>query len=653
MSILAFRPRAGEQLVVVTYRRVSTQRQLDGSGLEEQRADCLRWLRSHPEVELADDYVDEAMSGTGEERPGLERLMNDARGGAFQRVIVASVDRVGRTAQAAYQWAWGMADLGVHIIAVREGIDTSTETGWEDFRRWVTYADLEWRRIRQRTMAGRESTISYGGWPSGPPPFGYRIVPGTVQTADGRRALSILVTDEREAAVIQEAAALLIEAGMNCRQAADELNRRGWSTRSGAPWSAANLRSRLSGETIHHGYVTYRKAGRAGRPNTTRRTETGEPLHGAALRIGVPPILSEDRAGQLMVALRQTGFRNGRREDRVYPLSGRITGQCGEAYTGATEGDRRVYRCRGRLAKTCRDHNLRADEMDAAVLHDVVGLILDQGPVVDALLCHWTETASGDRTSYEQRVQDFDRSIAEHERMLEDSVPASIEAGIPPQIMEAAATKIRERLHDLHRQKAVAVRWLGGDEGGRTTANALVHGIRNGSVDEGGMPPELASALFEALDVRVRPTEFEDGLRSGVRCPVTEWHRSTGMLIPPDPTERQWESVLNVLRPLFTARHFTSRHDIRLQFCGMLHRLRRGLSWRDMPDTWGPVDPIRVRQLNWWKKGAWPQIMKTLGAESRGEPVPCRPVLPSFVLTTGVGDGGAAEKPMTRRDPAR
>jgi DNA invertase Pin-like site-specific DNA recombinase len=617
---------------------VSTKGQLDGSGLEEQRADCLQWLQDHPEAVLMDDYVDGAVSGRGEVRPGLERLVLDARGGAFQRVVVASVDRVGRTAQAAYRWAWDMADLGVHIIAIREGIDTSTESGLAEFRRWVTFSDLEWRRIRQRTTAGRESTISYGGWPAGPPPFGYRIVPETVRTPDGRRSVSVLVTDEQEATVLHVAAGLLVDEGMNCQQAAEELNRRGLLTRSGAPWGAANLRSRLSAETIHDGYVTYRKVRGEERSNTTRRTEAGEPLHGAPLRIGVPPILSEEQAGALMAALRRTGFQNGRREDRVYPLSNRITGRCGESYTGSTEGDRRVYRCRGRLTGKCEERNLRADELEAAVLDELAALIRGQGLLVDVLTEHWAETSPGDRTLYEGRVQDFDRAIAEYEQMLDHSVPVSVAAGVAPEIMEAAASTIRERLRDLRLQRGVAVDWLGRNPAASSGVNALVGGVGEGGVSTAEISPEQAGTLFETFDVRVHPGEFEQKLRPGARCPVGEWHRSTGTLVPPDPTDVQWEAVLDVIRPLFTARHFTSRYDIRLQFCGMLHRLRNGLSWRDMSGEWGPVDPMRVRQLAWWKKGVWPLIMQALGAESCGVPAPGRPVLPPFVLATSLGE---------------
>ncbi|NEC65690.1 recombinase family protein [Streptomyces sp. SID9727] len=130
--------------------RVSTAEQLDGFGLEDQDQVSRGWLTRHPEATVYDEYVDEAVSGALESRPEMDRLVHDARRGCFNRILVPAVDRIGRTARAAYQWAWDMADLGVHFLSASEGIDTSTETGWSQFMRCVTLAEMEWLRIKQR-----------------------------------------------------------------------------------------------------------------------------------------------------------------------------------------------------------------------------------------------------------------------------------------------------------------------------------------------------------------------------------------------------------------------------------------------------------------------------------------------------------------------
>lgn len=166
-------------IVVAKYARVSTLDQLDGFGLEDQEKISNGWLDRHPEATVHDEYVDEAVSGALESRPEMDRLVRDAYRQHFNRVLVPKVDRIGRTARAAYQWAWAMADLGVYFISVSENIDTSTESGWSRFVQHVTFSEVEWRRIKERTLAGRELKISYGGWPGGPAPYGYKIAQDT------------------------------------------------------------------------------------------------------------------------------------------------------------------------------------------------------------------------------------------------------------------------------------------------------------------------------------------------------------------------------------------------------------------------------------------------------------------------------------------
>ncbi len=75
------------------YARVST---LAGQDPEMQ----LRELRDYVERRgwgIADEYVDQGVSGSRESRPALNRLMNDARLRKFDAVLVWKLDRFGRS----------------------------------------------------------------------------------------------------------------------------------------------------------------------------------------------------------------------------------------------------------------------------------------------------------------------------------------------------------------------------------------------------------------------------------------------------------------------------------------------------------------------------------------------------------------------------
>ncbi|MEL3948295.1 recombinase family protein [Streptomyces sp. LNU-CPARS28] len=632
-------PAAPADIVVAKYARVSTLEQLNGFGLEDQDKIANGWLERHPEATVYDSYVDEAVSGSLESRPEMDRLVADARRLCFNRILVPEVDRIGRTTRAAYQWAWNMADIGVSFISVKEGIDTGTEEGWQRFMQHVDLSELEWRRIKERTLAGRELKISYGGWPGGPAPYGYKIQNDTVLVGQRRKRFSVLVTDTHEAMVLDTAVQLTVDKGMNISEACDELNKRELYARSGVLWAPANLRNRLHSETIHDGYVVYRKTSRGKGKNTTLRYDDGTPVHGEQVRIGVPPIFTEERATQLRATLKSLGFQNGRRNNRVYPLSGRIHGHCGEVYTGVGRGDggtSRAYRCKGTLtAPSCREPYFGADDVEEVVWAELPRLVEADGRL-RGMATQWVDGLPGDKEKYEKRVTELAARIVGQEHLIEIRVPEYVRAGIAPALLKASVTQLQQDLEELCRQRKVAEEWLAEYSDHERRAHNLVDIANNTTERPWNLTLDERREILDIFDLRVVPGEMANVRKSGNRCLVSEWHWATGTLVPPNPTDEEWETVLGVLRPYFPGKakkHFTTKYDIRKQFCGMLHRLRHGVSWVDMPQKWGPITPMRERQLTWWKKGAWPEVMAALSADERGSEAYRRPTLPQLTVT--------------------
>ncbi|MEV8228665.1 recombinase family protein [Streptomyces sp. NPDC079167] len=625
-------------IVVAKYTRVSAPEQVDGFGLEDQDRISNGWLDRRPDVTVYDEYVDEGESGALETRPEMGRLVRDARQQCFNRILVPRIDRIGRTARAAYQWAWSMADLGIHFISVDEGIDTSTDSGWSQFTQYVTFSEREWRRIAQRTSAGRELKISYGGWPGGPAPYGYTSAKDTSWVGRRRKEFSVLVTDEHESMVLAVAVELITDQGASLTKACDELNKRKLFTRSGVPWTVGNLRNRLYSETIHNGYVVYRKTDRGSGRNTTLRHDDGTPVHGDQLKIGVPAIFSEDRARCLMAALKKLGFQNGRIGDQVYPLSGRIKSVCGEVYTGAGRRgeDARAYRCRGMIngGEPCGEPSFNAAEIEDVVWAELSKLMKD-GAGLRAMAAERVSGVPGDKEKYEGRVTELAGRISAQQDLIDQRVPEYVKAGVDPVVLKASVRELQQELEEYRRQKTFAEHWLeecAADERHARDLIEIADWTRRGP---DSMTLEERREVFEMFDIRVVPGAMEGSAKPGVKCAVSQWHWETGTLVPPDPTDEEWEAVLAILHTYFDARakkHFMTKHDIRAQLCGMLHRLRLGLAWKDMPLTWGPIDPMRSRQLKWWQKGAWPEVMESLGADKRGVVAYRRPTLPQLAV---------------------
>ncbi|TDU04558.1 putative transposase of IS4/5 family DUF4096 [Streptomyces sp. 846.5] len=476
--------------------------------------------------------------------------------------------------------------------------------------------------------------VKLGGWPGGPAPYGYRIAVDQ-NNPWGKRRFSVLVTDELESRILHVAADLIIDGGLNLTQAAEELNNRALFTRSGVRWSTANLRNRLHAETIHEGFVRYGKSSRGdGGDETTLCDEARGGSQGLGMRIGVPPIFARERALQLEAALKAGGFRIPRSKERVYPLSGRIVGTCGLQYTGMSQLGERAYRCKGNLSRSeaCGDMVFRADEVEEAVWKEFARL-LQREPHLKHRAVTLLGGLNGDKQSYEERVRDFTARIAEQNRLIEVQVPASLRQKVDGTIMAAAVRQLRQELQLLENQLATARYWLGGHAEYERQADILASLAEPAGAQSAGLSISERKEICDMFNVQVRAGEGHLIRRSGVRCAVMEWHFEIGTLVPFDPTDEEWGQVEAYLRTVFTRRHFVGPSELRTIFNGCLHRLRCGVSWADMSDMWGPQNRVRERQLSWWKKGAWPQMMAILGADRRGVPAYRRPNLPSLTVT--------------------
>lgn len=622
-------PAAGALILAAGYKRCSSKEQAEGYGLDVQD-DALRdWESAGPNRRLVGMFSDEGVSGALDNRPEMMRLEEYAYSGRINRIAVHKVDRVGRTARAAYNWAWRMKDVGVHFIAIQEQIDTSTDIGWTMFQQYVFFSEMEWNRIRERTQAGREKKLSYGGWPGGPPPYGFRI------DGIGQRG-SRLVISEDETRVLLKAVDLVMSERMSIPDVAGELNGLGLLTRSGKPWTSVNLYHRLHSETLLEGYTTYRKTNRGDRKNSTKLYEDGTPVYGEPVRLAVPPILTPDRRELLKEILGLTAFRRKRSKNRVYPLSGRIIGGCGKGLVGGGRALEVSYRCSG---KSCGDGYLPAEPLEEAVWGEVCKLLTNRERL-EALAQGWVESLPGDVEKYRKRQERLTRDIEKQRSLIDRSVPEYIRAGMNPAIAAAAVATLEEELNRLVLQQEEVNHWLAAHEETRIRVESLAGLARLAQGRLREMPLDGQAEILEMLNIR---GTLEPGHRKrsgGNACAVATWHRETGTLVPPEVTAEQWPEIERLLLERHGKLHFSkSRIDLRQALNGILHRLRLGLSWSEMPGDYGPPERIRERQLTWWSRGTWPVLMEHLGARERGTPVPVRPVIPRLHLTGEVRSG--------------
>ena len=130
------------------YARVSTEDQHPDAQLAPLREYAHR--RGTETIE----FVDRGVSGRRSSRPELDQMLKAARRREVEAVVVVRLDRLARSLAHMAQLGEEFQQLGVELVSLTEGIDTSTPTGRALFGMCGVFAQLEADLIRERTRAG-------------------------------------------------------------------------------------------------------------------------------------------------------------------------------------------------------------------------------------------------------------------------------------------------------------------------------------------------------------------------------------------------------------------------------------------------------------------------------------------------------------------
>ncbi len=123
--------------------------------------------------ELAGVYQDQ-ISGAKASRPGLDKLMSDARQRRFDAVLVWKLDRFGRSLVHCVSGIQELSSLGIRFIATSQGLDTDESNPASKLLMHILAAVAQFERelIRERVSAGMKNARAKGtrsGKPIGRP----------------------------------------------------------------------------------------------------------------------------------------------------------------------------------------------------------------------------------------------------------------------------------------------------------------------------------------------------------------------------------------------------------------------------------------------------------------------------------------------------
>lgn len=216
----------------VIYARYSSHNQRDVS-IEQQVNECVKFAAAQ-ELTVLKVYDDHAMTGTNDQRPEFQRMLQDSASGGFSYVIVYSLDRFSRDKYDSVIHKHTLKENGVRVLSATENIqDNPTgalmETILEGF------ADYYSKELRQKIMRGMKSNAEKC-LVNGPLPYGYK------RGGDGRYEMI-----PEEADVIREIYTRVAR-GEPIADIVRSLNERGLTTRKGKSWDRTSFDKLLHNE---------------------------------------------------------------------------------------------------------------------------------------------------------------------------------------------------------------------------------------------------------------------------------------------------------------------------------------------------------------------------------------------------------------------
>ncbi len=244
------------------YLRVSTGRQAENDlSIPDQRRQATEFCKARG-WEVCAEFVDAGLSGTDENRPELQRLLDLATGGGspFDVVVVHSFSRFARDHFALEHAVRRLRKNGVRLVSITQdlGDDPMSVMVRQVFALFDEYQSKENAKHVLRAM---KENARQGFWNGAAAPYGYTVVAAEQRGAKTKKRLAV---DPVEAEIVRLMFRLVMEGDgtsgpMGVKAATSYLNERGHRTRGGARWGVGQLHKLLTSPTYKGEYRFNRK----------------------------------------------------------------------------------------------------------------------------------------------------------------------------------------------------------------------------------------------------------------------------------------------------------------------------------------------------------------------------------------------------------
>ncbi len=162
------------------YCRLSNDDEHEGESLsiENQKNLLQKYVQERGWTEIG-CYIDDGYSGTNFNRPGVKRLLEDAKSGRINVILVKDLSRFGRNYIEIGQYTdYLFPSIGCRFIALNNGIDTMRDDGSNDVMGFLNlFNEFYSRDTIKKVKAVKKACAEDGKFLGTYPPFGYKRDP--------------------------------------------------------------------------------------------------------------------------------------------------------------------------------------------------------------------------------------------------------------------------------------------------------------------------------------------------------------------------------------------------------------------------------------------------------------------------------------------
>ena len=451
------------------YLRLSQEdeRQGESVSIDNQRTMLRKYAEEHG-FEIHDEYIDDGVSGTTFQRPEVQRLLDDAKTGVINTIIVKDLSRFGRNYIEVGQYVdYVFPTFGIRFIAIQDNVDTAKRDSSAMDMMPIMNVFNEWHAANtsKKIRAVKRANAKEGIYTAKKASYGYKM--GT----DKKRAP---VIDEETAPIVRRIFEMYAS-GTSPRKIAETLNLEGVLSpaayayekfgQKAKPnamglWSAITIREMLN-KIIYIGHMPQLRWTSLSYKNHKRfRKDKNE---WAVVYNTHEPIISQELWNR--VQERQKSIATGKKTKLgfTHPLSGFVVcADCGNKMKLCTSisrnGNRLFHFDCGyhvRYGKAyCFSHFISANILEQIVLEDIREMAktvtLDEYAVREEFIRHNAELADNAIKSAKKELQAKRKRTEEISRLIQVAYEDRVKGKMPEDVCVGFIQKYSEEQKKLH-----------------------------------------------------------------------------------------------------------------------------------------------------------------------------------------------------------